>query len=192
MTINFRSPFVASIADLPRQEGAIKDFHAQIKAPEDFGIDLYRVEPGSDIDVDLTFQSVSEGVYVYGTVSAHATGECARCLRDLEEDMNEQVSELFYYPERLEAALASPDEDDSLEDAPVIEADHIDLEALIRDGLVIAMPLRPLCTPDCSGLCPTCGQRLDDLPADHHHEVKDSRFSALDELAAKLAAGESE
>ncbi len=49
----------------------------------------------------------------------------------------------------------------------------------MRDAVVLALPWTPLCRPDCAGLCPTCGQRLDDLPAGHAHEMIDPRWAAL-------------
>ena len=43
---------------------------------------------------------------------------------------------------------------------------------MVRDAVVLSLPLAPVCTEDCAGLCAGCGQRLDDLPADHSHEVR--------------------
>ena len=53
------------------------------------------------------------------------------------------------------------------------------LAPLARDTVVLALPLAPVCTEDCAGLCVDCGQRLDDLPDDHAHEVVDARWAAL-------------
>ncbi len=50
---------------------------------------------------------------------------------------------------------------------------------MVRDTVVLGLPVSPLCRPDCAGLCPDCGQRLDDLPADHTHELIDPRWAAL-------------
>jgi len=51
----------------------------------------------------------------------------------------------------------------------------------VRDAVVLSLPLTPLCRPDCAGLCAECGERLDDLPADHSHTVIDPRWLALTE-----------
>ena len=61
----------------------------------------------------------------------------------------------------------------------------MDLEALLRDTLVEALPLQPLCRPDCRGLCPQCGMDLNDHP-DHHHEMMDDRWAALEGLKQRL------
>ena len=69
-----------------------------------------------------------------------------------------------------------------------IEGEQIDLAPLVRDTVVLTLPLSPTCTPDCAGLCVDCGERLDDLPADHSHEVIDPRFAGL---AARFATDSS-
>lgn len=186
--MDMRSPFVISIADLPRHEGAYKQVTLQLPAPTRMGVELLAVPQGEPIALDLQLHAVSEGVLVHGTVRAQAQGECARCLRDIERDVREQLSELVYYPQRA-AALAEED-DIEAEELPVIDSDHIDLEPLVRDALVLALPLQPLCKPNCAGLCPECGERWEDLPPDHHHDHFDPRFAALDDLAAQLLAAE--
>jgi len=59
--------------------------------------------------------------------------------------------------------------------------DMLDLEPVVRDGLVLALPLSPLCREDCRGLCAGCGVALDDLPDDHTHASTDPRWAALAE-----------
>src|SRR5215475_15777206 len=56
--------------------------------------------------------------------------------------------------------------------------DLLDLEPVVRDALVLALPLSPVCRDDCQGLCPTCGSRWEDLPAGHTHETLDPRWAA--------------
>ena len=58
-------------------------------------------------------------------------------------------------------------------------AQGLDLEPALRDALVPTLPFQPRCRPDCAGLCPECGRRVDDLPADHRHDHPDPRWSAL-------------
>ena len=60
-----------------------------------------------------------------------------------------------------------------------VDGEHLDLEPMVRDAVVLALPLSPTCTDDCSGLCVDCGERLDDLPADHSHDVVDPRWAGL-------------
>ena len=95
-----------------------------------------------------------------------------RCLRDLDEERTVTFDELYYLPE---AARAAEDGEDVL----LVGEDSLDLEPALRDALVPALPFRPLCRPDCAGLCPECGRRVDNLPADHRHDHPDPSWSAL-------------
>lgn len=127
------------------------------------------------VDLDLRLESVAEGVLVSGTAAATAEGQCARCLIDLTEPVVVTIRELYAYPESATAATTEDDEVERLVD------ELVDLEAVVRDEIVLALPLAPLCRPDCPGLCPDCGERFDDLEPGHSHEILDPRWAALRE-----------
>jgi uncharacterized protein len=148
---------------------------AAVPAPSEFGSDIIAVPAGEPIELELTLESVLEGVLVLGRARATARGACVRCLDDVELDLDVDVQELFAYPERLDAARAAGDEEDS---ERALVADVADVAPTVRDAIVLALPFQPLCRPDCPGLCPTCGERLADNP-DHQHEARDPRWSAL-------------
>lgn len=188
--MELRSPYVISVIDLPRQEGSEREFSLTLSAPADCGVELLKVPENSPIELDMRLQSVSEGIFVQGQARTTAFGQCSRCLADLEVAMDEAIAELVFYPESRQALLDEGDEE--ADELPVVEDEHIDLEPIIRDALVLAMPFRPLCKPDCEGLCAECGERWEDLPDDHEHEFLDPRFSALDDLAAQLAKKEAD
>ena len=69
-----------------------------------------------------------------------------------------------------------------LDETARMQGDFLDLEPVLRDAVVLALPLTPLCQEDCSGLCVECGERLDDLPEDHAHGTPDPRWAALQGL----------
>ena len=114
-----------------------------------------------------------EGVLVSGEVTATVTGECSRCLEPVSEVLQVRLQELYAYEGK--GAEAGDDE----EEESRMEGDHLDLEPALRDAVVLALPLTPLCSEDCSGLCVDCGERLDDLPEDHAHDTTDPRWAAL-------------
>jgi uncharacterized protein len=145
-------------------------------APVDMGTPMLRVPPGDPVDLILRLESVLEGVLVSGTASAELVGECARCLAEVRDAVTVEILELFYYPDRA----ADIDGDD--EDLHVVVEDHLDLAPVVRDALVLELPLSPLCRPDCAGLCVDCGARLDELEPDHSHDRPDSRWAALTAL----------
>ncbi|SDU80279.1 YceD family protein [Arcanobacterium phocae] len=181
-SIDLRSPYVVSVSDVV--SGSPKQLDLRLPVPEECGVGLIGIPSGSDIDVTVSMQSVSEGIFVQGQISATAVGNCARCATEFTKHMNEPMAELVFWPERREA-LAS-EGDDEIEDMPIIEDMHIDLEPIIRDAIVLALPFTPLCAPDCEGLCQECGEPWKDLPADHRHEFLNPAFSALDALAEQM------
>ena len=166
-------PFVLDTLDLGRRPGAMQEVRRVAPAPEGLGVELIKVVPESPLDLDLRLESVAEGVLVTGTVTAQTEGECGRCLDPVAQTVQVQLVELFAYP-----GSATEETTDEDEIARLVD-DRIDLEPVIRDAIVLALPLTPLCDPDCEGLCSGCGERLADLPEDHTHELIDPRWAGL-------------
>ncbi|MEO5833333.1 MAG: YceD family protein [Nakamurella sp.] len=171
--LNPASPWVYDTRLLSRQAGVMKRFQETLTSDDRMGIDVLAVPAGEPIRVNLRLESVVEGVLVSGTAISRAEGECARCLTAIDRPVGADLRELFAYPNSL---TAQTNED---EEVLVLTDDLIDLEALVRDEIVIQMPLAPLCRSDCPGLCATCGERLDDLEPGHTHEILDPRWAAL-------------
>jgi len=116
-----------------------------------------------------------EGVLVTGTAQAALEGECARCLEPISDEIEVRFQELFVYDDR------DVDPDEELE-VSTLQDDLVDLEPLLRDAVVLALPFQPLCQDDCPGLCPECGARLADDPDHGHGEPVDPRWAALASL----------
>jgi uncharacterized protein len=164
-----------SMHDLARQPGSARSLVTTAPAPPDLGTDIIAVPAGSPLELDLLFESVMEGVLVTGHVRATALGACVRCLDDVEWPIDVEVQELFAYPERSEAARQSGDEGTEERE---LDGEIADIEPTVRDAIVLALPLQPVCQANCPGLCPQCGARLEEDPG-HHHEERDPRWSAL-------------
>lgn len=170
-----RRPLVLDTRELGRRAGSMRAVRRTVPAPAGLGLELITVPPGSDLGLDIRLESVMEGVLVSGTVEAEVAGECGRCLDPFTDAVSVAVQELFVYPDSTTDATAEEDEVSRL------EGDLLDLEPIVRDAVVLALPMSPLCDPDCLGLCAGCGQRLEELPATHSHEVLDSRWAGLAE-----------
>jgi len=177
-----RQPLVVDTTKLPRQPGATRALQRVIQAPEGLGLELISVPAGSDVELDLVLTSVSEGVYVSGTVRGSLTGECGRCLNEISQSFDVSLAELFAYEDSTTEETTDEDE------VGRMQGDLIDLEPAVRDAVVLTLPTNPLCRPDCPGLCPECGVHFDDLPADHSHEEVDPRWAALRNLAEQPGA----
>jgi uncharacterized protein len=173
-------PWVFSTRELGRQPGTMRSYHRTVPAPPDdarLGLEVIAVPAGAPIELDVRLESVTEGVYVSGTVRAPLRGECARCLDGVVDEIEAEIGELFAYPESVTDATTDDDE------LPRVVDEQVDVEQTVRDALVLALPLAPLCDPDCAGLCPDCGGRRAELGPDHRHETMDPRWAALRELA---------
>lgn len=165
-TLDARAPLVFDIRELGRRAGAMVEVVRTVPAPADLGAGLARVEPGSPLSLTVRFEAVIEGVLASGTAAAQVDGECARCLDPVSWPQTAAFSELFVH---------ELGEDEEL---PVLDGDLLDLEPVVRDALVLALPLSPLCSPDCPGLCVDCGARL--TPG-HSHDKIDPRWAGLAE-----------
>lgn len=163
----------------------MKELHRRVPATKGWGAGLARVPEGSDLDLDLRLESVVEGVLVSGTVGTRVDAECARCLEPVSWDEFTDIQELFVYPPQDARGRRVDEQVEDDEDAPpVIEDDLIDLEATVRDAVVLRLPIAPLCREDCPGLCVECGALLA-LDPGHRHEVNDPRWAALEALLAE-------
>jgi len=171
-----RSPLVLDTRDLPRSPGAMRVVERVVPAPKDLSLELIRVPEGADLDLRLRMEWVSEGVLVSGQVLAPLTGECGRCLREIEDSLAVPFQELYVQ------AHSTTDETTDEDEVGRMQGDLIDLEPHLRDAVVLALPPHPVCREDCPGLCPECGGQLDELPPDHSHDTVDVRWAALKNL----------
>ena len=106
------------------------------------------------------------GILATADVETTAVGECVRCLIEVEQPVEVEIQEVFAY-----------DEDEAFDYQ--VQDDHVDLEPVIRDAVVLSLPFQPVCQEDCPGLCPECGVRLLDNPGHEHEQPIDPRWAAL-------------
>ncbi|WP_438874086.1 YceD family protein [Tessaracoccus lacteus] len=163
-----RSPLVFEVHELGRRAGAMKRIDATVPAPAELVVGVIGVPEGSDIELELTLQSVTEGVLVTGTATAQLRGQCSRCLTGIEGTDSFDIQELYFYPGN------EVDEEESL-----VVDETIDLEEVLRDTVVLELPFTPLCEDDCLGLCPDCGFNRNLDPTHTHGDRIDPRWSKL-------------
>jgi uncharacterized protein len=120
----------------------------------------------------FTATRTSRGIYLTGELQSNAVVECVRCLETAVQPITMHLDELFYYPP-LEA---SPGE------LAVGEDGYIDLGPLLRDLSLLELPVRSFCRPDCRGLCPHCGQNLNEALCECEHGEVDERLAVLRNL----------
>jgi uncharacterized protein len=135
------------------------------------------VPAGTVADVDTVLEWVSEGVLATGEVVSEWEGECRRCLRPVHGQARAEFRELF--EQRPQEGQTYP-----------LRHEHIDLEPLAREALLVELPLAPLCSPDCRGLCPECGADLNAGPCGCAPSQGDPRWQVLDALRGEIVQGD--
>jgi DUF177 domain-containing protein len=170
-----RAPLVLDTRELGRRPGSQREVSRTVPAPADLGIEVLGVPQGSPVELDLRTEAVMEGVLVTGTARAALEGECARCLEPISDEIEVRFQELFVYDDQ------GVDPDEELE-VSMLQGDLVDLEPLLRDAVVLALPFQPLCEDDCPGLCVECGARLADDPGHAHDAPVDPRWEGLARL----------
>lgn len=169
-----RNPLVLDARELERRPGTSSPLEAALPAPAELGIDVATIAEKTPIVLSGRLEAVMEGVLLTGTATTSGTGECIRCLDTFPLEIVVPIQELFTYADKAAREVATGDE----EPEAVLVDGQADLEPLLRDSLVTALPMQPLCRQDCPGLCDQCGIRFDEHP-DHKHDVIDPRWSAL-------------
>lgn len=164
-----QSPFVFSVHDLVHKPGQMREYQLELQLSGPIGTETARLEAGDTVDLDLRLESVHEGILATGEVFGDASAECSRCLDPLTVPVEVDFQELFVY------SLHS-------EDDFAVEDEHIDLEQVILDAVVLNLPFKPICNSDCLGLCATCGERMADNPLHVHEAEIDSRWNELKKL----------
>lgn len=175
--------WVFDTRDLVRRPGTMREISRSVEVKELIGTDVIGVPVDQQVDVELRMESVVEGILASGSAQATAVGECVRCLDPVEQELDVYYQELFSYPDRAahHTKVAGKDQEDMDEEERELDGDLMDLEEIIRDALVTAMPFQPVCREDCPGLCSECGARFADDP-EHQHDVIDPRWAVLAEM----------
>ena len=166
-------PLRVGVAELRRRPGTRKPFHVAVPL-DDLAISTAEVPPGGEVDVDVVLESISNGLVVEGRVRAPWQGECRRCLEPIEGEVEAQVKEIF---ER------EPTEGETYR----LGDDEVDLEPMVRDAVLLALPLAPLCRADCPGPAPDAfptGLADEGGPAEDPRAaaLRQERWGALDQL----------
>lgn len=180
------------VAQVGSRAGQTMQVDRDFPAPGGIGDSIVGVKEGEPIHVNGQFDSIIDGLIFTGTFTAPVTAVCARCDRDLSGDWSEQVTAFFPYEDADAGKTKNEDveiiagEEESGDTYPLIDnGAFANIEPLLRDTFVSALPLNPLCKLDCKGLCPQCGLDLNESP-EHVHEVADLRFADLEALKEQL------
>lgn len=146
----------------------------------DFPFDL----PQINIPPDLRLTSLAgmvratrtpQGILLQGEFITQIALECVRCLTDFQQSLKVDFTELYAFSQRFmtDSGLIMP------------ETGIIDLEPVLREYILLEIPISPLCRLDCKGLCPVCGNNLNESTCYHEDDSGDPRLATLKSLLDK-------
>lgn len=148
--------------------------HQTVGYNRTFEFDYPSVQVSDDLDVsdlrgELRLTRTAQGLYATGGMSGTTGAECVRCLTPIDQRLSIVYDDLFVYPpaKATEPLLAVP------------ESGLLDLTPLTREYMLLDFPLRPLCRPDCRGLCAECGVNRNETKCDHDSPTTDPRLAGL-------------
>jgi uncharacterized protein len=158
------------VKELIQKPGTMKEVQIVHELEHALGTETIAVPKGREISLDIRLESVHEGILVTVSGDTLADSECSRCLEPMQEDVEIELQELFHY---------QPQEEDDF----AIVQDRVDLEQALIDAVVPNLPLKPLCSENCPGLCADCGERAD-VGTHNHEKPIDPRFGALKDFGS--------
>ncbi len=160
-----QGPLTFLVTDLLGRPGARRRERVDV----DVDVAFEHARLAGPVSVDLGLEGVAEGLVVRGGLRGPIELRCNRCLNTWRDELD---GELVLH------VTGEPDE----EGVAVTSEGTLDLEEVVHDEVALALPLAPLCRPECAGLCPTCGTDLNTDPCSGHEEATDSPFAALKHL----------
>lgn len=152
----------------------------------DLNEDIAGIDRDLDVIETLTgkirFLRTDKGILVTGHLQTEVRVPCRRCLAPVTAPVEFDLEEQFRPSVDIFTGAAIPVEDGE-DEATRTDGHHIlDLTEVIRQNLLLAIPISPLCSPHCRGLCPDCGANLNEEPCSCQHEEGDPRLAVLREL----------
>lgn len=154
--------------------------HQDVGYSRKFEFSEKSVQIADDLDVrdlngEVQFTRTAQGLYAHGTLKAQTWLECVRCLNKFDQQLTIEVNDLFSYP-------PAKDSDPLL---TIPQTGILDLTELVREYLVLDIPIQPVCGTECAGLCAICGNPVEDGSCDHPEEEIDPRMAVLQSLLPK-------
>jgi uncharacterized protein len=133
------------------------------------------------VKLHLHLTRINDGLLARGDVETALEVICSRCAEPAEQPLQ------FHFDEQFRPTIdihtgqpLKPDEDDPGTPVYTIDANHLmDVDEVVRQGVVMETPMHPLCTPACRGLCPRCGANLNLGPCGCHSDEPSGTMAEL-------------
>ena len=152
--------------EMLRQPGTTREFEVEVEGE---AVSVVHDALDGPIELQLSLETLNDGIAVGGTIATPWRGVCRRCLESLSGIDIADVDELY------QKVVIDPD-------AYLIENGQLDLVPLVRETALLQLDDERLCRPDCAGLCPQCGIDRNHESCDCGAEIRDDRWAALEGL----------
>jgi uncharacterized protein len=155
---------------LEAQPGEIEPDHSDLTAIE-------------KVRLNLQVQKSGEEYFCQGKISARVNLECARCLKDYDQDVTAETDFIIRGDEPPTDSRGARDDEDYV----LLQRDDLqaDVSPMVRQAIILVLPMKPLCSEQCRGLCPECGANLNDGECGCKRERIDPRWEGLKDLAGR-------
>lgn len=157
----------------------IPDEGIDLKIDEKFETDAVKLT--SPVRGNLGIKKVGHEIVVQGDISAGAELECSRCLKNYTDEMNISINVMYHPVEELKTEGKHEIKEDEL-DMGFYSGDEFDPLELLKEQIVLNIPMKPLCSDTCKGICPKCGVDLNTVECGCDLNRADSRLEILKEL----------
>ena len=152
--------------------------HEEVGYNHQFPFEFENIFLGEELELKdfsgtIEVGKTAQGLVATGDFEGKTTLECVRCLNDFTYTLNWSITELFAFKSEL------VNDDDVL---PLPDSAQIDFDPILREYALLEVPIKPLHSPDCKGLCLECGQDLNVEDCGHTDTGEDSPFSTLKNL----------
>lgn len=150
--------------------------------PEELDLENELYELNKPLSVSLFFYNSGGVVEVDGSYGGVVNYHCTRCLTPLTEQLDGSISARFYPPDKEITKQMRSEADGELYLGNYEPDETIEIAPVVRENIVLDRPMQILCDPDCEGLCPECGQNLNETDCGHEQETVDPRMAKLQDI----------
>ena len=168
------------IIDLVTIKNSPYDFNASF-SPEELNLESENAELNSSAAIEGKLSKRIMQADVEGEISADVNIECSRCLQLIEKSLKFPFNASYIAPENLTEAKEVELNESDLEVAP-FDGQHIDVKELVREQILLNLPIQVFCSEDCKGLCPQCGANRNLIDCNCEEKEIDPRWAALKNL----------
>ena len=155
-----------------------------VSSPADgSGTDVFLTSP---VDAHLVIKKSDSDIFVTGNLDADAKMRCARCLAEFKSHIHSDINLVLLKAVKEEEKEKELHEENL--DVSYYAGEELDITEILREHILLELPIQPLCKPLCRGLCPKCGADLNKEKCSCPEEVHtDSRLMKLKEFKAEKA-----